>query len=193
MCFNLSIINMGVGYDNHPLNCYHRILNIKTKYDLALTQIKEVRGRKIADSLRDYFEQTMSNARLEYIQDNMETLTKIFEERQEDVRVQDWCSGCSEKAKKKCSICFQEMYCSKSCQISHWNEHKKICHYMGMVRMMSYGNPRYFDALFESDEEANQSNRRHWKMKFTEEVIKFEVEYQMTMKDQKECMLTYSC
>jgi hypothetical protein len=181
------------GYDNHPLN-FERNINIKTKYDFALSQMKEFRGRQIADSLRDYLEQTMSNTRLEYIQDNMETLTKIFEERQEDVQVQDWCSECSEKAKKKCSICFQEMYCSKSCQISHWNEHKKICHYMGMMRLMSYGNPRYFDALFESieDEEANQSNRRHWKMKFTEEVIKFEVEYQMKMKDQKSCMLTYS-
>jgi hypothetical protein len=183
---------MGVGYNNHPLSSIVDHLNIKTKYDLALTQIKECRGRRIGDSLRDYFEETMSNARLEYIRDNMETLTKIFEERQEDVRVQDWCSECSEKAKKKCSICFQEMYCSKSCQSSHWNEHKKICHYMGMMRLMSYGNPRYFDALFESDGEANQSNRRYWKKKFTEEVIRSEVEYQTKMKDQKECLLSHS-
>jgi len=185
---------MGHDYNNHPLSSIVNHLNIKTKYDLALSQMKEVRRAKIADSLREYFQETMSNARLEYIRDNLDTLKTIWEERQEDFKDQDWCSECSEKAKKKCSICFQEMYCSKSCQSSHWNEHKKICHYMGMMRLMSYGSHRYFDSLFdlEEDNDVDQSNRRHWKKIFTEEVIRIEVGYQMTMKDQKECMLSYS-
>ncbi|CAG7727209.1 unnamed protein product [Allacma fusca] len=40
------------------------------------------------------------------------------------------CAKCGETASKRCSRCKNEWYCSRQCQVSHWNSHKKICDLM---------------------------------------------------------------
>jgi len=37
------------------------------------------------------------------------------------------CYKCSNIARTRCGKCKVAMYCSKICQVGHWNEHKKIC------------------------------------------------------------------
>ena len=42
------------------------------------------------------------------------------------------CSACerADTMKKKCSGCFNAMYCSSACQKEHWKEHKHLCREM---------------------------------------------------------------
>ena len=37
------------------------------------------------------------------------------------------CSLCLKSAKNQCSKCKTVYYCSKDCQVKHWNLHKKVC------------------------------------------------------------------
>jgi hypothetical protein len=37
------------------------------------------------------------------------------------------CAKCGAAASKRCSRCKNESYCSRKCQVSHWDSHKKIC------------------------------------------------------------------
>ena len=37
------------------------------------------------------------------------------------------CALCSQPSKSRCTACFVVRYCSKECQLVHWNKHKKLC------------------------------------------------------------------
>jgi len=37
------------------------------------------------------------------------------------------CQLCCQPSKSRCSACFVVRYCSKECQLAHWNKHKKMC------------------------------------------------------------------
>ena len=184
MCFQLNFARMTLDYNNHPLNSID-IWNTKTKNDLAVRQIKELRREEMLDAVQDYLEQTMTTARLEYLRDNWDTMTEIFEEREQDCSIQDCCSVCSKKAKKKCSICFQEKYCSNTCQSSHWKEHNKLCHYMGMMRLSVKFRQRFLQHLLSlnKDQEAMKIFRKEWKKVLTSKILTAEVQYQKDLKE----------
>ncbi|XP_065669774.1 zinc finger MYND domain-containing protein 10 isoform X4 [Hydra vulgaris] len=40
------------------------------------------------------------------------------------------CAYCHGEAMKRCSRCQNEWYCSRPCQVSHWNKHKELCNMM---------------------------------------------------------------
>jgi hypothetical protein len=132
---------MGVGMSNHPLNS-SQFFDMTTKVSIRMRQIKEARTRAINGSLAIYLLETMDISRLKFLRDNWNAMTRKFGKKQEVCLNQDWCSVCSEPAKMRCSICDQDIYCSAGCQSSHWQEHKKFCHYMGIIRTT------YMDALF---------------------------------------------
>ncbi|NXT78601.1 ZMY10 protein, partial [Zapornia atra] len=40
------------------------------------------------------------------------------------------CGGCGLQAAKRCSRCRSEWYCSRACQVQHWQKHKAACNLM---------------------------------------------------------------
>ena len=118
---------------NHPLFSFN-ILNDETKFDLAIIQAKDNRRRSIDDAVRQYFDRNMPTSQLKYLRDNYDEQMEIYYAFQ-DLTDKGVCMVCSKKAKKKCSICDQEYYCSNACQRSHWKEHIRYCHHFGMMRL----------------------------------------------------------
>jgi len=120
---------------NHPLFSFN-ILNHKTKFDLAIIQAKDNRQRSIDDAVRKYFDWNTPTTQLVYLQDNYDKVMGIYYRRQDRyLKRKDVCRVCSVKASKICPICDQITYCSNACQSSHWKEHKKVCHLMGITRL----------------------------------------------------------
>lgn len=39
------------------------------------------------------------------------------------------CKQCGKTAIQRCSHCKKEWYCSRSCQVTHWPQHKEECNY----------------------------------------------------------------
>ncbi|XP_004615274.1 zinc finger MYND domain-containing protein 10 [Sorex araneus] len=37
------------------------------------------------------------------------------------------CASCSTEASKRCSRCQKEWYCSRQCQVKHWEKHRNVC------------------------------------------------------------------
>ena len=37
------------------------------------------------------------------------------------------CSLCHKIAHSKCSLCYEQDYCSRDCQKTDWKNHKKVC------------------------------------------------------------------
>lgn len=60
--------------------------------------------------------------------DNINTSKRI-------INIKDLCSYCREKiGTKHCSMCKKMNYCTKECQISHWNKnHKIVCKYLANI------------------------------------------------------------
>ena len=44
------------------------------------------------------------------------------------------CAQCGKTTIKKCSACLEVRYCSRECQIKHWNVHKESCSWIDMHR-----------------------------------------------------------
>lgn len=44
-----------------------------------------------------------------------------------EVKDKHTCKLCGKDAIQRCSRCKNEWYCSRSCQVTHWAQHKDIC------------------------------------------------------------------
>ena len=53
------------------------------------------------------------------------TASSTTEEQPEDDKL--ICALCSQPSKSRCTACFVVRYCSKECQLVHWEKHKKLC------------------------------------------------------------------
>lgn len=44
-----------------------------------------------------------------------------------EIKEKNVCAGCGKQAIQRCSQCKNEWYCSRSCQVAHWSQHKETC------------------------------------------------------------------
>ena len=70
------------------------------------------------------------------VSSNLDSIWKDFQANQIAGEVKHYCAGCGTTCQIKCKSCQKcgIRYCSESCQLSHWEEHKAFCQSRGELR-----------------------------------------------------------
>ena len=182
MCFQVNYV---MAPSNHPLN-FEEFFDKATQISMRLRKIKEARTMSILTDVGIYLAKTMSLAELEFLQDEWEYMTGIFQRRQEIFNRRTKCRCCSKETTKRCSICGQDNYCSSACQSSNWKEHKILCHSMGVIRFTCM-NATIFDSLIDNRKDGGndiefEEMKKTAMAKLTVGVLKAKVDYLKTKK-----------